>query len=583
VTALDPVTLAVIQNGLQQVCNEMDLAFVRAAFSPVISEALDRSDGIYHRDTGELVAQGELGLPVFVGTMQFSTQAVIAHVNSEKIPLLDGDVFIVNDPYLGGTHLMDVKFVKPFFYRGAPWCWLANTGHWPDVGGVVPGGFSANATEVEQEGLRLPPVKLFKAGQLDREILSIILSNIRIADQRIGDIKAQSAALAIGERRLTALLDRYGAEVVDRAVIELRARARQQMRAKIATIPDGAYDGEAFVDSDGVVDEPLRIALRIVKQGETLTFDLSGSSPPCRGPMNSVIATTKSSIYLAIKHVFPDVPINAGMFEPLRVIEPEGTFLYARYPRPVSGCAAEVSQRIAEAVFSALVKAIPERVFAAPAGTSGNLSVGGHDPAKRRSYVMYVISGGGYGGSVHGDGISNGCSTIGISKTTPIEVMEQYYPVLFEEYSLHEGSGGAGEHRGGFGVNYRIRLRRGEARASMVMDHGRFGPQGARGGEDGGVNRIRIFRGGSAYVPPHLSKDQDIRIAAGDAIEVSTPGGGGFGSPFRRAADLVARDVAKGYYTRDQAAARFGVVLNPDGTVDATATAASRAAATAPA
>ena len=582
-TELDPVTLAVIQNGLQQVCNEMDLAFVRAAFSPVISEALDRSDGIYHRDTGELVAQGELGLPVFVGTMQFSTQAVIEHVKAGKIPLAEGDVFIVNDPYLGGTHLMDVKFVKPFFYRGQPWCWLANTGHWPDVGGVVPGGFSANATEVEQEGLRLPPVKLFKAGQLDPEILSIILSNIRIADQRIGDIKAQRAALAIGERRLAALLDRYGAEVVDRAVVELRARARQQMRAKIATIPDGTYDGEAFVDSDGVVDEPLRIGLRIAKQGETLTFDLSGSSPPCRGPMNSVIATTKSSIYLAIKHVFPDVPINAGMFEPLRVLEPEGTFLYARYPRPVSGCAAEVSQRIAEAVFGALVKAIPDRVFAAPAGTSGNLSVGGHDPAKRRSYVMYVISGGGYGGSVHGDGISNGCSTIGISKTTPIEVMEQYYPVLFEEYSLHEGSGGAGEHRGGFGVNYRIRLRRGEARASMVMDHGRFGPQGALGGTDGGVNRVRIFQGGTAYVPPHLSKDQDIQIAAGDAIEVSTPGGGGFGNPLRRAADRVARDVAKGYYTRDQAEAWFGVVLNPDGSVDAAATAATRAAVAGPA
>jgi N-methylhydantoinase B len=582
-TELDPVTLAVIQNGLQQVCNEMDLAFVRAAFSPVISEALDRSDGIYHRDSGDLIAQGELGLPVFVGTMQFSTQAVIEHVKAGKIALADGDVFIVNDPYLGGTHLMDVKFVKPFFYRGQPWCWLANTGHWPDVGGIVPGGFSANATEVEQEGLRLPPVKLFKAGRLDPEILSIILSNIRIADQRIGDIKAQSAALAIGERRLTALLDRYGAEVVDRAVVELRARARQQMRAKIATIPDGTYDGEAFVDSDGVVDEPLRIALRIAKQGETLTFDLSGSSPPCRGPMNSVIATTKSSIYLAIKHVFPDVPINAGMFEPLRVIEPEGTFLYARYPRPVSGCAAEVSQRIAEAVFSALVKAIPDQVFAAPAGTSGNLSVGGHDPAKRRSYVMYVISGGGYGGSVHGDGLSNGCSTIGISKTTPIEVMEQYYPVLFEEYSLHEGSGGPGEHRGGFGVNYRIRLRRGEAKASMVMDHGRVGPQGALGGKDGGVNRVRIFHGGTAYVPPHLSKDQGIQMDAGDVIEVSTPGGGGFGNPLRRAADLVARDVAKGYYTRDEANAWFGVVLKPDGGIDAAATAATRAAIAGPA
>jgi N-methylhydantoinase B len=582
-TPLDPVTLAVIQNGLQQVCNEMDLAFVRAAFSPVIAEALDRSDGIYHRDSGELIAQGELGLPVFVGTMQFSTQAVIDRVAREGIALADGDVFVVNDPYLGGTHLMDVKFVKPFFYRGRLWCWLANTGHWPDVGGVVPGGFSANATEVEQEGLRLPPVKLFKAGRLDPEILAIIFANIRIADQRIGDIKAQSAALAIGERRLAALLDRYGADVVDRAVTELRERARRQMQAKIATIPDGVYAGEAFVDSDGVVDEPLRIALRLEKRGETLTFDLSESSPPCRGPMNSVIATTKSSVYLAIKHVFPDVPINAGMFEPLCVLEPHGTFLYAKYPRPVSGCAAEVSQRIAEAVFSALVKAIPDRVFAAPAGTSGNLSVGGYDPRKGRSYVMYVISGGGYGGSVRGDGLSNGCSTIGISKTTPIEVMEQYYPVLFEEYALHAGSGGPGEHRGGFGVNYRIVLRRGEARASMVMDHGRFGPQGARGGRDGGMNRVRIVRGGVEYVPPHRSKDQGIEIRAGDAIEVFTPGGGGFGDPLCRPAGRVARDVAKGYYTSDQARVWFGVVLRPDGEVDAAATAAARTAAAAPA
>lgn len=576
-SAIDPVTLAVIQNGLQQVCNEMDLAFCRAAFSPVISETMDRSDGIYHRDSGELVAQGELGLPVFVGTMQFSTQAVIERVRADRVAVEEGDVFVVNDPYLGGTHLMDVKFVKPFFYRGALWCWLANTGHWPDVGGIVPGGFSANATEVEQEGLRLPPVKLYKRGSLDREILSIILSNIRIADQRIGDIKAQAAALAIGERRLAALLDRYGADTVDRAIGELKARAAQQMRAKIAAIPDGTYEGEAFVDSDGVVDEPLRIAMKIAKRGERLVFDMAGSSPPCRGPMNSVLATTKSSIYLAIKHVFPEVPINAGTFEPLEIVDPEGTFLYARYPRPVSGCAAEVSQRIAEAVFAALVKAIPDQLFAAPAGTSGNLSVGGYDPVRKRSYVMYVISGGGYGGSARGDGISNGCSTIGISKTTPIEVMEQYYPVLFEEYSLHEGSGGPGERRGGFGVNYRFRLRRGEARASMVMDHGRYGPQGARGGRDGGVNRVRIVRRGTEYVPPHRSKDQDIQLAEGDVIEVSTPGGGGFGDPHARPPALVARDVARGYYTRAQALNWFGVVLSEDGSVDEQGTARRRA------
>lgn len=565
---LDPVTLAVIQNGLQQVCNEMDLAFVRSAFSPVISEALDRSDGIYHRHTGELIAQGDLGLPVFVGTMQFSTQAVIERAKAVK----PGDVFIVNDPYLGGTHLMDVKFVKPFFYKGRHFAWLANTGHWPDMGGAVPGGFSANATEVEQEGLRLPPVKLYKEGVLDEEILSIILSNIRIADQRIGDIKAQAAALAIGEKRLAALIDRYGEDVVEAAIVELKSRAEQQMRAKIATIPDGTYEGESIVDSDGVDDRPLRIALTLRKEGTELYFDLSRSSPPCRGPMNSVIATTRSSIYLAIKHVFPEVPINAGTFAPLHIADPEGTFLYARYPRPVSGCAAEVSQRIAEAVFAALVKAIPDRLFAAPAGTSGNFALGGWDPKKGRNYVMYLISGGGYGGSAGLDGISNGCSTIGISKTTPLEVIEQLYPVLFEEYALAEGSAGAGRRRGGFGVRYTVALRRGGARASFVMDHGRFGPLGALGGSDGGVNTVLVRKDGEDYVPPHLSKDQDIPIRPGDRVTVSTPGGGGFGSPLERPGELVARDVARGYFTRQEAEARFGVVLDAALKIDAAAT-----------
>jgi len=573
-TKLDPVTLAVIENGLQQVCNEMDLAFVRAAFSPVISEALDRSDGIYHRDTGALIAQGELGLPVFVGTMQFGCKAVIDRAKD----LAPGDVYIVNDPYLGGTHLMDVRFVKPFFYKGALFCWLSNTGHWPDTGGMVPGGFSANATEVEQEGLRLPPVKLFKAGVMDEEILSIILSNIRIADQRIGDIKAQAAALTIGEKRLTALIDRYGADTVETAIAELRSRAARLMRARIATIPDGEYQGESYVDSDGVVDAPLTIRLTLRKQGTELYFDLSRSSPPCRGPMNSVIATTRSSVYLAIKHVFPEVPINAGTFEPLHIADPKGTFLYAEYPRPVSGCAAEVSQRIAEAVFDALVKAIPDRLFAAPAGTSGNLALGGFDPERKRNYIMYVISGGGYGGSLAGDGISNGCSTIGISKTTPIEVMEQYYPVLFEEYSLHEGSGGAGRRRGGFGVNYRIRLRRGAARASMVMDHGRTGPRGALGGDDGGVNRVSVTHDGRDYIPPHLSKDQDIEIGPGDVVAVSTPGGGGYGDPLAREPELVLADVERGYYTAEQARERYGVVLRGDPpTLDRAATAKLRA------
>ena len=386
--SIDAITLSVIEAGLTQVCDEMDLAFSRAAFSPVIAEANDRSDGIYSGEDGSLIAQGIGGLPVFVGVMQYSTRILIEMIRDGRVlPPDSGDIYIVNDPYLGGTHLMDVRFAKPVWRDGKIFCWLSNTGHWPDIGGSVPGGFSASATAVEQEGLRLPPVKLYKRGVLDPEIHAIIASNIRIADQRIGDIKAQAAALLVGEERLHQLLDRYGVRTVTEAIAELRRRAAEQMRARIAAIPDGVYRAESYVDSDGVVNEKLTIALAVEKKGETLTFDFAGSSPPCAGPMNSVLSTTMSSVYLAMRHIFPDVPLSAGAFEPLIVRRPEGTFLDAKYPRPVSGCAAEVSQRIAEAVFAALVQAIPQHVTAAPAGTSGNFALGGHVPVRGRDYV----------------------------------------------------------------------------------------------------------------------------------------------------------------------------------------------------
>jgi N-methylhydantoinase B len=561
-TSLDAITLSVIQAALQQTCDEMDLTFSRAAFSPVIAEANDRSDGIYSAEDGSLIAQGSQGLPVFVGVMQYSTKTLIYMIADGRcLPPEEGDIYIVNDPYLGGTHLMDVRFVMPVWRGGKIFCWLSNTGHWPDIGGSVPGGFSASATAVEQEGLRLPPVKLFKRKKLDPEIYAIICSNIRVADQRIGDIRAQAAALYVGQERLFAILDRYGDETVVAAIFELRKRAAEQMRAHIAPIPDGVYRSKAFVDSDGVVDQPLTIALAVEKQDDALTFDFSESSPPCIGPMNSVLATTLSSVYLAMRHIFPDVPISAGAFEPLIVKRPEGTFLDAKYPRPVSGCAAEVSQRIAEAVFAAMVQALPEKVTAAPAGSSGNFALGGNDPARGRDYVMYQISGGGYGGNFFHDGLTNGCSTIGISKSPPVEIMEQAYPVLYRHYALREGSGGAGKHRGGFGLAYEVEILRGEARASFVMDHGRTGPQGACGGKDGAVNTVTVFRDGKPHVPKHLSKEQDIPLKAGDRVCVSTPGGGGYGDPFLRDPALVQRDVRLGYYTAEQAAEMFGVVI----------------------
>jgi N-methylhydantoinase B len=577
---LDAITLSVIQAALQQTCDEMDLTFSRAAFSPVIAEANDRSDGIYSAEDGSLIAQGSQGLPVFVGVMQYSTKMLIEMIADGRcLEPEEGDIYIVNDPYLGGTHLMDVRFVMPVWRGGKIFCWLSNTGHWPDIGGSVPGGFSASATAVEQEGLRLPPVKLFKGKKIDPEIYAIICSNIRVADQRIGDIRAQAAALYVGQERLFAILDRYGDETVVAAISELRKRAAEQMRAHIAPIPDGTYRSKAFVDSDGVVDQPLTIALSVEKSGDTLTFDFSESSPPCIGPMNSVLATTLSSVYLAMRHIFPDVPISAGAFEPLIVKRPEGTFLDAKYPRPVSGCAAEVSQRIAEAVFAAMVQALPEKVTAAPAGSSGNFALGGNDPTRGRDYVMYQISGGGYGGNATHDGLSNGCSTIGISKSPPVEIMEQAYPVLYRHYALREGSGGAGTHRGGFGLAYEVEILRGEARASFVMDHGRTGPQGACGGQDGAVNTVTVFRGGKPHVPKHLSKEQDIPLKAGDRVRVGTPGGGGYGDPFKRDPALVLRDIRLGYYTPEQAAEMFGVALSADSQVDLAATETLRSGA----
>ena len=569
-TDVDPITLSVIAAALQQACDEMDLTFSRAAFSPVIAEANDRSDGIYAAADGALIAQGAGGLPVFVGTMQESTRTLIRMIAEGTAGAPEpGDVYIVNDPYLGGTHLMDVRFARPYYRGQTLWCWLSNTGHWPDTGGAVPGGFSASATAVEQEGLRLPPVKLFKRGAMDAEIWAIIRSNIRVSGERIGDVAAQAAALEVGADRLDALLDRYGDDVVEAAIAELRVRSALRMRAAIGTVPEGEYRALARIDSDGVVNEPLDIRLALTRgeddEGAALRFDFTGSSAPCAGPMNSVLATTLSAVYLAMRHVFPEVPMSAGAFEPLDVVGLEGTFLDARYPRPVSGCAAEVSQRIAEVVFAALVQALPERVTASPAGTSGNFALGGHDPARGRDYVMYQISGGGYGGNARHDGLANGCSTIGISKAPPVEIMEQAYPVLYRRYALHDGSGGAGRHRGGLGLDYEVELLRGAARASFVMDHGRFGPPGALGGGEGARNAVTVVRGGEAFVPEHLSKAQDIALAPGDRVQVRTPGGGGFGDPFERDPEAVLEDVRLGRCSAASARDDYGVVVVEDG------------------
>ncbi len=545
---IDPLTFAVVRGALQELTSEMDTAFVSAAFSPIIAEGKDVASGLYHPRTGEVIAQGEDSLPLFVSVMQHTAQGVLASIQGQRA-FEPGDIYIVNSPYRGGTHLMDVKMVMPHFVDGELFALLANTGHWPDVGGSVPGGFPARATEIYQEGLVLPPVRLYRAGELDDELLTLILENVRVPTPRRGDIHAQVTALRLGAERLDGLARRFGPAVIDATVEEMFARAETVMRSHIEEFPDGVYQYLDYMDSDGVDPAALDIDLTLTVAGDQMVLDFSRSSAPCKGPFNSVWSSTVSACHVALKHVFTEVPINAGAFRPVEVIAPESTFLNATPPRPVSGSTAEVSQRIIDVVFGALAQAAPERVTAGNFSSTVNVTVGGHDE-EIGEYVLYLYFGGGYGGHADGDGISNGCSLHSTARMTPMEIYESRYPYRVRHFRLRENSGGRGRRRGGFGVDMAIELLRGEAVVSLLGDRGRFPPRGLGGGEDGAPTRFRVRRAsGEIYEPPFITKDERIPLAAGDIIEVCSAGGAGFGPPAERTAEDREADRLAGYYT----------------------------------
>ena len=418
---IDPVTLAVLKGRLEQIADEMDATLFRSAFNPIIAEAHDASHGLYHAETGKTLIQGKSGLPIFVGAMSFAVKAVIDKAAGDG-DLADGDVYIFNDPYDGGTHLSDFKLVRPFFRDKKVFCYLASVGHWHDVGGNVPGNYNPVATESFQEGMLIPPVKLFSKGELHQDIVDILKANSRLPGSLYGDLNGQINALELGIQRLTTLLDQYGDATVDSVLGELQARAAQLMAANIADLPDGTYTAEDFLDNDGIVDKPLKIALDLTVKGDRLILDFSRTASACAGPVNIALSTAVASVYVAIKHLFTDVPANAGVLEPIDIVIPKESLLSVRAPKPVGGYT-ETILRVIDVVFCAIANVAPERVNGCAYGTINALSLAGHRKDGTR-WVMFSFFGGGHGGHPEGDGLNHGNAPISTATIPPVEILE---------------------------------------------------------------------------------------------------------------------------------------------------------------
>ncbi len=547
---IDPITLAVLAGRMEQIADEMDATLFRAAFNPIIAEAHDASHGLYHARTGDTLVQGKSGLPIFVGVMAFAVKAVIDKAEKDG-DLADGDIYIFNDAHMGGTHLSDMRLVRPYFHNGALFCFLASVGHWHDVGGAVPGNYNPSATDAFQEAFVLPPVRLARAGAIQQDVIDIIMRNTRLPQSAMGDLNGQLGALDLGVKRLDELLAEYGAETVRAALDALGDRAEALMRAELQSLPDGRWQAEDFLDNDGITDAALPICVALEVKGDRMVLDFSGTAPATDGPVNIALPTAVACCYVAIKHIFPALPANAGVMRPVTVKVPEGSLLSAQFPAPVGGYT-ETILRMIDVIFSAASQAAPDRVVANAYGTINALSIAGKR-ANGQAFVMFSFYGGGHGGSLEGDGLNHGNAPISTATIPPLEILEAAYPVMFRQWALRPDSAGAGTHRGGLGAVYEIELLEKNASVFLFGERGRFPPRGVAGGTVGALNRFAYEQDDGWHTPPLTSKMLDIKLKRGQAVRLETPGGGGYGPSEGRAAEAVARDVALGYLTAENA------------------------------
>lgn len=561
---MDAVTLAVVRGSLEQIADEMDLHLIHAAISPIISETNDCANGIFHPVTGETIAQGRYGLPVFLAYMQFTVQKVIELANAEG-GFKPGDMWIMNDTYLGGSHLQDVQIIAPVFAGGELFAVMATTGHWMDMGGNVPGGWAPRATEIHQEGMIIPPIKLYEEGKLNTALVAMIRANVRLPNEIAGDLAAMSNVFTVGNRGIEALVKKYGRAVLSECLDEMIAYSERQMRSYITDLPDGSYSWEDWIDNDGIVDEPIPVRLTITVKDDTMHFDFAGTGPMARGPLNMSRNTTLSSCYVAIKHIFPDVPVNGGTFRPISFNVPPRTLLSAEYPAACGGYLDPMG-RVVDVVFGAMSQIIPGKAPAAFFGTIGVVAISGTHPRSGSYFVGVFPYPGGYGASKASDGLINGTPPQSMANFMSLEMSEHRFPLRFNHFRIREDSGGKGWHRGGCGTEYGFTTWS-DTTVSVLGDRVDHTPFGVAGGGSAQPNKVELTTAGKTWKPPMRSKLEKEPFAAGDAIRVGSPGGGGYGIAIERELNSVERDLNLGYISRASAENDYGVVVAEERTL----------------
>lgn len=520
---MDPVTLEVIRNALTATAEEMSLVVMRAARSPLLREAGDLSSALTDSD-GQLIAQGR-DIPMHMGVMSFTVAEFLKRVPKER--LAPGDVWFLNLPEVGGNHLPDVKAIRPVFIEGAIRAFAVSLAHWADIGGAVPGSYVANAVDAWQEGLRIPPLRLFSSAGADREKLDFVLANVRGAAEREGDILAQMAATRVAEERLSRLFAEHGTETVIDAIAAIHDRAEAQMRASLRAIPDGVFSGEDWLDDDAAGGDPVPVRVRVTISGDSATFDFSDSADAIRGPLNTTPFIAAASVFYVVKALFgQDIQPSGGCYRPLRIITRPGSLLQPGPERPLVGGNHETSQRVADAVFKAFETIFPERLSAGGPTTSGLMLFGGRR-ADGVWTTLYETHGGGEGARHDRDGAPVIRVHMSNVMNTPAEVIEAEYPIRVERQALRRNSGGEGKHRGGEGLHREYHVLCDDMSVTSMFERRVIPPYGLQSGSAGAPFKVTIVeRTGKTFELPGKA---NIRLGRGDLVIVDSCGGGGYG------------------------------------------------------